>query len=127
MANNTSSNNRQVHLLEVIGRIDGSKPLILAGALEKALAQGRSQLILDLSRVEYMNSAGLRELFQLLQYIRKNGGILKIANPAERVKKLLEMVGLDTVIEIYFDSALGLASHPRAGEFAVAREICYYV
>jgi anti-anti-sigma factor len=120
----TLSRIAHVELIEVIGRIDGNT-LPLVEALDDALASGRHQLILDLSAVEYINSAGLRELVQLLKRVRQKGGELSIANPTERVRTLLELVGLDSVLDIYSDASLGWPHLSNASLFALKRQICY--
>ncbi|MBN1202007.1 MAG: STAS domain-containing protein [Anaerolineae bacterium] len=126
MANqNGLSDLKRVEYLDVIGRVDGNNALNLVQAVDNALVNGRNQVILDLSGVEYMNSAGLRELVQLFKRIRREGGNLYIANPAERVKNLLELVGLDTVFEIHSSAWFGLPDQPKSNRFALSRQICY--
>jgi anti-sigma B factor antagonist len=115
----------QTQLVEVLGRMAGNNSLALAQALDNALASGCTTVILDLGGVEYINSAGLRELMLLYKRMQHTGGQLKIANPSDRVQKLLELVGLDSVIDIYFDPSLKVPHHPNAAAFAATREICY--
>ncbi len=91
-------------VLEVIGRIDGSGNTQLTQVLDHALGNGFRSLVLELSGVEYINSAGLRELVALFKRAQEKGGKLSIANPSERVKTLLELVGLDTVMEIQYSA-----------------------
>ena len=52
--------------------------------------------MLDLGGVEYMSSAGLREMVRVLKRVKRSGGDLRIANPSDRVKEVLELAGLDT-------------------------------
>jgi anti-sigma B factor antagonist len=48
-----------------------------------------------------MSSAGLREMVRVLKRVKRTGGDLRIANPSDRVKEVLELAGLDTIFEIY--------------------------
>jgi anti-sigma B factor antagonist len=116
---------KRAQLLEVIGRMDGTNSLTLVQAVDQAILGGRSQLILDFSGVEYMNSAGLRELVLLFKRIKRQGGALHIANPTERVNTLLELVGLDTMFEIHSDFSWDLARLSNNRLSALNRQICY--
>jgi anti-sigma B factor antagonist len=50
-----------------------------------------------------MSSAGLRVLVSTLKAARKSGGDLKLAQPAGRVKEVLDLAGLTPVFNIYSD------------------------
>ncbi len=92
---------RRVQLFEVIGRVDSTNATELGTAMDRAVDDGKSNLVLDLSGVEYMSSAGLREMVRILKRVKRVGGDLRIANPSERVREVLELAGLDSVFEIY--------------------------
>jgi anti-sigma B factor antagonist len=96
-----ASEMKRVQLFEIIGRVDSSNAAELGSALDKSVDDGRSNLVLDLSGVEYMSSAGLREMVRVLKRVKRTGGDLRIANPSDRVKEVLELAGLDTIFEIY--------------------------
>jgi anti-sigma B factor antagonist len=115
----------RVQLVEVIGRVDNDSTVTLEQSVEKALASGRNQIILDLSGVQYMNSVGLRELVQLWKRIQNTGGALIVANPSERVRRLLELVGLETVFQIYTDPAWNSSLRSAANLPTSQRQTCY--
>jgi anti-sigma B factor antagonist len=96
-----SSEMKRVQLFEIIGRVDSTNATELGGALDKAVDDGRNNMVLDLGGVEYMSSAGLREMVRVLKRVKRGGGDLRIANPSARVKEVLELAGLDTIFEIY--------------------------
>lgn len=96
-----TSEMRRVQLFEVIGRVDSTNASELGSAMDKAVDDGKSNLVLDLGGVEYMSSAGLREMVRILKRVKRVGGDLRIANPSERVREVLELAGLDSVFEIY--------------------------
>jgi anti-sigma B factor antagonist len=92
---------KRVTLLEVTGRIDSTNANELGEALNGSIEEGRNQIVLDLSGVEYMSSAGLREMVAALKRVRKGTGDLRLANPSDRVREVLELAGLDTIFETY--------------------------
>jgi anti-anti-sigma factor len=91
---------QQVTVLEAGGRIDSSNASTLGQALNSAIERKRTQLVLDLAKVDYMSSAGLRELVGALKRLQGSGD-LRLAQPSERVLEVLEIAGLDTIFKIY--------------------------
>ena len=58
-------------------------------------------LVLDLSRVLYIDSGGLGALVGLLTSIRAAGGDLKLAGLNERIERVLKTTHLNQVFQIY--------------------------
>jgi anti-sigma B factor antagonist len=100
MLNINVSERDHVTLLEVTGRIDSMNANQLGEALNQTIDSGKLQIVLDLSNVDYMSSAGLREIVSALKKVRGNGD-LRLAQPSPRVREVLEMAGLDTIFQIY--------------------------
>lgn len=92
---------KRVTLFEISGRIDSTNASELGEALNAAIDAGRTQVVLDLSNVEYMSSAGLRELVTALKKVKRGTGDLRLASPSPRVMEVLELAGLDSIFEIY--------------------------
>ncbi|MGF1506000.1 MAG: STAS domain-containing protein [Chloroflexi bacterium] len=100
----------RVDLIEVAGRIDSSNAEELGEALKQRVDDGRRNLVVDLAGVEYMSSAGLRELVATLKQVKQGSGDLRLCNPSERVAEVLELAGLDSVFEIYDDQVTAVGS-----------------
>jgi anti-sigma B factor antagonist len=92
---------QQVTLVEVSGRVDSMNANELGVALANEIDGGRTLIVLDLAGVDYMSSAGLRELVNSLKRAKKATGDLRLAQPSERVREVLEMAGLDTIFQIF--------------------------
>ena len=93
---------KRATLIEVKGRVDSTNATQLAQALNEQLDAGHHMLVVDLSRVDYMSSAGLRELVSALKKAHKSaGGDLRLACMSERVKEVFALAGLDTIFHIY--------------------------
>jgi len=90
-----------VTLVEVSGRVDSMNASEFGSELNARITNGKVQLVLDLSSVEYMSSAGLREIVTTLKNAKKASGDLRLAQPSQRVREVLEMAGLDTIFRIY--------------------------
>ncbi len=92
---------KRVTLFEVMGRIDSTNANELGEALNTAIDTGHTQIVVDLSGVEYMSSAGLREMVTALKKVKRGTGDLRLAAPSERVLEVLELAGLDSIFEIF--------------------------
>lgn len=88
-------------LVEVSGRVDSMTANQFGEALKTAIDQGSVNIVLDLSGVEYMSSAGLREIVGALKKVKRASGDLRVAQPTERVMEVFEMAGLDTILQIF--------------------------
>ena len=76
----------------------------------EVLAQRDSRVIIDLSHVTRIDSAGLGQLMSCYSHLVKNRGALKVLNPAPEIRKLLDMTGLSTVIPTFQDEREALNS-----------------
>jgi anti-anti-sigma factor len=67
------------------------------------LAQGERQFLIDLSRLEYISSAGLRSLLQLTKAIGPEGGRVVLCGPAGVVREVLDISGFGHIFTICAD------------------------
>ncbi len=91
----------QVTVIAVSGRIDSMNADELGENLSKQIEGGGKHIVLDLSQVSYMSSAGLRELVAAYRKAQSESGDLRLAQPSSRVQDVLEMSGLDTIFQIF--------------------------
>ena len=101
----------QVTLIEVSGRIDGMNAEELREALTCEIERGARHVVLDLAKVSYMSSAGLRELVAAYRKLHDGAGDLRLAQPSSRVQDVLEMSGLDTIFQIYLTQTEAVGSY----------------
>ena len=60
-----------------------------------------AQIVLDLSRVEWMDSDGCCILIVLLKRLKETNGELKLCGLTRPVRKLLELISLHKLVEIF--------------------------
>ena len=82
-----------------------------AAALSRVVGEvlrNGSKLVLDLSGVSAMDSAGIGELALLQTWAQERNAELKCAAPSTVVRTLLDITNLDSVLDVYasLDSAL---------------------
>ena len=102
---------KRVDLITVDGRIDSSNAFELDDSFKKLADDGRYQLVVELSGVDYMSSAGLRALVAALRESKKHRGDVRLANPSPRMTEVLDLAGLDTIFSIYEDSTAAVGSY----------------
>ncbi|HSV67066.1 MAG TPA: STAS domain-containing protein [Mycobacteriales bacterium] len=87
-------------ILEVAGEVDVYTGPTLRDRISDLLDGGAHDLVVDLSRVEFIDSTGLGVLVGALNRARELGGSLRLVVSQERVLKLLRITGLDQVFAV---------------------------
>lgn len=87
-------------ILTPIGEIDLSRAPALRTHLSDALSTKTSRLIVDLSKVPYMDSSGVATFVECMQLARKKGSKLVLCAMQERVQSIFEIARLDMVFTI---------------------------
>ncbi len=91
-----------VALVTVNGRLTGSEPLgVLHDKVNSLLYQGKKNIVIDLARLGYMDSAGLGELISCVTFTARQGGHLALAGVTSRTRDLLVVTKLLTVFDCY--------------------------
>lgn len=77
------------------------------------LLPGVRHLLLDLSHVQFINSAGLASLLSCLKQLSRMGGDMKICAITSPVRALFELVKLQRIIEVCKTREEGLQAFAR--------------
>jgi anti-sigma B factor antagonist len=84
--------------------------VLLKDKLQSLLHQGYKNLLLDLSGVSYVDSAGLGEMIHAYVSTKNRGGSLRLLHLTKRIRDLLVVTKLLTVFDAYESEADALAS-----------------
>lgn len=104
-----------VVILDLKGRLTaGLGDQILREAIDELLAEGRRRILLNLSEVAFLDSAGVGELVAGLKTARRFGAELKLLNVGDRVYSTLDMARLLPTFETYRDEDEALRSFGEA-------------
>ena len=91
-------------ILEPRGKIMGGPDAsLLNDKLHEYIEDEKRNIVIDLAKVEWMNSTGLGILISSYTTLRNNGGHLKLANVTDKINSLLTITKLVKVFEA-FDS-----------------------
>ena len=89
-------------ILEPKGKImGGPDATVLHDQMHEMIAQKKLRVVIDLAKVDWMNSTGLGILIAGLTTMRDNQGELKLASVTEKIESLLTITKLITVFESY--------------------------
>jgi anti-sigma B factor antagonist len=95
-------------VLEVGGEVDVYTAPKLRERLVELVSDGHHQLIVDMTKVEFLDSTGLGVLVGGLKRVRSHDGSLALVCNQERILKIFRITGLTKVFPIYdsLDEAL---------------------
>lgn len=96
-------------VVEVAGEIDVSSADALRDELSRVLERERTDLVIDLREVQFMDSTGLGVLVGTLKKVRIQGGTLQLVIDNERLLKVLRLTALLQVFTVRdtLEAALG--------------------
>ena len=100
----------RVDLLTLEGRMDAASAPQLKQHIDALFEQGRYRIVLDLTKLDYIASPGLRVLIEARKRARDRkltdieGGDVRIANLPPRIKEVFDLTGFTSLFEIYNDT-----------------------
>src|SRR5512147_1857355 len=90
----TTKGYEPIELISIKGRVDSVEAAGLANALKVAHQRGRRTIVVDLSQVEYMSSAGFRALGDAQRNLkRQQSGEVILAAVSAQIHEALDLVG----------------------------------
>jgi anti-sigma B factor antagonist len=79
-------------------------------SVKALLSGGERKVVIDLSKVEYLDSAAIGCLMDLYRQATNAGATLKLAGVQRRVETMLTLVGANQFMDIYPDAAAAVKS-----------------
>jgi len=97
-------------ILDVSGKImGGDETTMFHGKLHEYINQNKKNIVVDLARVDWVNSVGLGMLISALTTVKNAGGRLVLAN-ITKIESILTITRLISVFEHYDSRAEALQS-----------------
>jgi stage II sporulation protein AA (anti-sigma F factor antagonist) len=88
-------------VIRATGRLDSSNCAALERDLLQRLEQGDTLLVLDLSKLIFIGSAGLRTILLVAKQLKAAGGRLALCSLQKPVKEVFELTRVDTLIDVF--------------------------
>ena len=100
-----------VAILDVSGKLMGGPDAdVFKETIRNLLDEGYKNVVVNMSQVPFINSTGLGILISAYTTLRKEDGVLKLANVTERIDSLLMITKLGTIFETYSSEEMALDS-----------------
>jgi len=94
----TKENNQDSVKIFINGQVNYYALPLLQNELDETLKNGKTNIILDMSRTEYLCSSGVSLILKCYKDARKAGGKLAIQDPSEHARKVLVLMALDEIL-----------------------------
>jgi anti-sigma B factor antagonist len=102
-----------VYVLQASGFIDTSTVSVVEEKITKLFAEGKYKLVVDLSGVEFVSSAGWGVFVAFLKKMRDKDGDLKLSGMIEKVAKVFTLMEFDSLMDAYADEDAAVKSFSR--------------
>jgi anti-sigma B factor antagonist len=100
-----------VSVLDLVGKITiGEGDIVLREKVNELLDGGKTRILLNLSKVKYMDSAGIGELVACYKRATERKGTVKLLSPSGKVYDLLALTKLEEVFETFTDEPEAVGS-----------------
>ena len=97
----TTRDYRRVSVIRVVGRIDANTVTQFEDKLKEFVETDHLHLVVEADATTFLNSSGVRVLISAQKALKPRGGRVVISQPSERVKEVLQIAGLESVMPVY--------------------------
>lgn len=97
----TAESNAEIKIVTIVGVLDTISVPKAEEVINPLLERDGGCLIIDCSKLAYMNSTGLALLMRYQIQKRRRNGSFKIVAPTTYVKEIIEVSGAIKMLEIY--------------------------
>jgi anti-sigma B factor antagonist len=93
----------EIVVLDVKGHMTLAEPESLLFAYVSRLMQddGRRKFLVNLRHLTFIDSVGIGEIVRSYTHLARHGGMLKLCQVGPRVREVLEVTHLDTIIRMF--------------------------
>jgi len=103
-----------ISLLDVSGSLTFFEIGALRDAISRLLKQGRKDIVLNLSGLQYLDSSGIGELARIYVSVVKASGQKKVVGLSSRVEEILKITQLYQVFPEFPSEDAALQSFPES-------------
>ena len=91
----------KIALLELTGQIDSYTSQAITEIVDSHAEKGNFKVIIDLSKVDYLDSAGLAALINANIRLSKKQGGLRLVGLKGKAKEVFDLAGLSSMFEVF--------------------------
>lgn len=99
-----------VPVVRISGRLDANTAAAFDAQMGSLTAAPEKRILVDLTQVPYVSSAGLRSILQLVKHTAASGGRLGLFGASEQVAEVIEISGFPSLLDLFPDEATALGA-----------------
>jgi anti-anti-sigma factor len=99
-----------VYVVTAQGRLDGTSSAKFLERFEPLTSGANPKLLIDLSGIDFVTSAGLRAVLGVVKRVKAANGLLAVCGLQAPVREILDITGLTPMMQIYPLRADGLVA-----------------
>jgi len=100
-----------VTVVSVMDNLDATTSAEATAYLGAEVEQGHINLVVDMSGITYLTSAGLRVILGTMQKARSAGGDVRLAGAEGNIKRVVEMAGFAKIMKTFPTAEQAVASY----------------
>ena len=104
----TTRDVNDVKVVQIEGELDTGSSPNAQNQLDQLRGQGVKKILLDLTNLDFISSAGLRVLLATAQELKEDGGDLRVCNLNREVKEVFDISGFSTLLMVFDNEAKAL-------------------
>ena len=105
----TTRDVNDVKVVQIEGELDTGSSPNAQNQLDQLRGQGVKKILLDLTNLDFISSAGLRVLLATAQELKENGGDLRVCSLNREVKEVFDISGFSTLLMVFDNEAKALS------------------
>ena len=91
----------EISVVYLIGYLDAHTAPDFEKILQTLVDEDRVRIVVNLSGLSYISSAGLGVFMGFIEDVRKKGGDIKLAEPTEKVFRVFDLLGFPVLYEVF--------------------------
>jgi anti-anti-sigma factor len=104
--------------VKLVGRLDNAGVQAIYDRLNALTSATKAVMLVDLSQVSFIASAGIRALLTSAGGIQQRSGRMALLSPQHLVEEVLKMTGIESIIPIFHDVEAASAALKASAENA---------
>ncbi len=90
-----------IKVVDLIGKLDTNTAPDAEKHLNKLTKEGAKKILVNLEKLDYVSSAGLRVLLSTNKQLQSSSGLLRICNLNEVVKEIFDISGFSSIFNVF--------------------------
>ena len=99
----------EVKVVSFIGNLDTNTSPDAEESLSSLINEGALKIVVDLEKLDYISSAGLRVLLSTTKNIKSKGGGCHMCNLNEMVQEVFDISGFSMIFSVYQSTEAAVA------------------